>query len=169
MTQRAQPSDLWQPRGWDGVEAGRGVHDGGDICIPVADSCRCFAEATHYCKAIILQLKKRKKESSIKSLYHYCILEYIFEINLKHVLVAQMINNLPAMQETWVWSLGWEDPLEKGMATHSSILVWRIPWTEETGGLQSAGLHRVKHGCATNIKTCPTNILCFLFSPCAIE
>ena len=48
-----------------------------------------------------------------------------------------MVQNLPAMQETWVRSLGWEDPLEKGMATHSSILVWRIPWTEEPGGLQS--------------------------------
>ena len=44
-------------------------------------------------------------------------------------LVAQLIKNLPAMQETWVRSLGWEDPLEKGMATHSSILAWRIPWT----------------------------------------
>ena len=48
-------------------------------------------------------------------------------------------NNLPAMQETQVRSLGWEDPLEKGMATHSSILAWRIPWTEEPGGLQSMG------------------------------
>ena len=46
-----------------------------------------------------------------------------------------MVKNLPAMQETQVWSLGWEDPLEKGMATHSSILVWRIPWTEEPHGL----------------------------------
>ena len=50
-------------------------------------------------------------------------------------LVAQSIKNLPAMQETQVQSLGWEDPLEKGMATHSSILAWRIPWTEEPGGL----------------------------------
>ena len=54
-------------------------------------------------------------------------------------LVAQMVKNLPAMQETRVWSLGWEDPLEKGMATHSSILAWRIPWTEEAGRLQSMG------------------------------
>ena len=60
-------------------------------------------------------------------------------------LVAQRAKNLPAMQETWVWSLGWEDPLEKRMATHSSILVWRIPWTEEPGGLQSTGLQRVGH------------------------
>ena len=52
-------------------------------------------------------------------------------------LVAQMVKNLPAMLETQVWSLGWEDPLEKGMTTHSSILAWRISWTEETGGLQS--------------------------------
>ena len=52
-------------------------------------------------------------------------------------LLAQMVKNLPAMQETGVRSLGREDPLEKGMATHSSILAWRIPWTEEPGGLQS--------------------------------
>ena len=52
-------------------------------------------------------------------------------------VVAQMVKNLPAVRETWVRSLGWEDPLEKGVATHSSILAWRIPWTEEPGGLQS--------------------------------
>ena len=52
-------------------------------------------------------------------------------------LVAQKVKNLPAMLETWVQSLGWEDPLEKGTATHSSILAWRILWTEEPGGLQS--------------------------------
>ena len=59
-------------------------------------------------------------------------------------LVAQMVKNQPAMQETWVRSLGWEDPLEEGMATHSSILAWRIPWTEEPGRLQSMGLQRVR-------------------------
>ena len=58
-------------------------------------------------------------------------------------LVAQMVKNLPAMWEIWVGSLGQEDPLEKGMAVHSSILAWRIPWTEEPGGLQSIGLQRV--------------------------
>ena len=61
------------------------------------------------------------------------------------LMVAQTLKNLPAMQESWVQSLGWEDPLEKGMATHSSILVWRIPWTEEPGGLQSIGSQRVGH------------------------
>ena len=57
-------------------------------------------------------------------------------------LVAQTIKNLPAVQETQVQSLGQEDPLEKGMATHTSILAWRIPWTEEPGGLQSTGSQR---------------------------
>ena len=56
-----------------------------------------------------------------------------------------MVKNLPAIQQTWVQSLGQEYPLEKGMATHSSILAWRIPWTEEFGGLQSTGAQKVGH------------------------
>ena len=60
-------------------------------------------------------------------------------------LVAQMVKNLSAMQETWVRSLGWKDPLEKEMASHSSIVAWRIPWTEESGRLQSVGKHRAGH------------------------
>ena len=60
-------------------------------------------------------------------------------------MVAQVVKNPPAMQETRVPSLGWEDPLKKEMATHSSILAWRIPWTEEPSGLQSMGLPRVRH------------------------
>ena len=60
-------------------------------------------------------------------------------------LVAQKIKRLPAMQETRVQSLGWEDPLEKEMATHSSVLAWRIPGTGEPGGLPSMGSHRVGH------------------------
>ena len=59
--------------------------------------------------------------------------------------MAQMVKNMPAMQETQVRSLGQEDPLEKGMAIHSCILAWRIPWTEEAGGLQSTGSQRVRH------------------------
>ena len=59
--------------------------------------------------------------------------------------VAQMVKNLPAIQETQVHFLGWEDPLEEGMAAHSSILAWRIPWTEETGGLWSMGSQRIRH------------------------
>ena len=62
-----------------------------------------------------------------------------------YTLMAQMVKNPPAMQEIWVRSLDREDPLEEGMATHPSILAWRIPWTEEPGGLQSMGLQRVRH------------------------
>ena len=64
-------------------------------------------------------------------------------------LVAQMVRNLPAMWETGVRSLGWKDPLEKGMATHSSILAWEIPWTKEPGGLQFTGLQK-RYNLATN-------------------
>ena len=65
-------------------------------------------------------------------------------------LMAQIVKNAPAIQETWVWSLGWEDPLEEGMAAHSSILAWRIPWTEEPGGLQSMGSQRLRHDWVTS-------------------
>ena len=60
-------------------------------------------------------------------------------------MVAQVVKRLPAMRETQVQYLGGKDPLEKGMATHSSILAWRIPWMDEPGGLQSTGLHRFGH------------------------
>ena len=64
---------------------------------------------------------------------------------LRTSLVAQIVKNPLAMQETWVRSLGWEDVLEEGVAAQSSILTWRIPWTEEPGGLQSMGSQRVGH------------------------
>ena len=59
--------------------------------------------------------------------------------------MTQMVKNLHAMWEIWIGSLGWEDPMEKGMATHSSILAWRIPWIEKLGRLQSAGSQRIIH------------------------
>ena len=65
--------------------------------------------------------------------------------------MAQRVKRLPAMRETCVRSLGWEDPLEKEMATHSSILTWRIPWTEEPGRLQFMGSQRVRHDWATSL------------------
>ena len=68
---------------------------------------------------------------------------YLFKIGLK--ALAQMVKHLPTKPETRVQSLDWEDLLEKEMATHSSILAWKIPWTEETGRLQSMGLQRVGH------------------------
>ena len=67
--------------------------------------------------------------------------------------MSQMVKNLPAMQETPVQSRGWKDPLEKGMAIHSSVLAWRVPWTREPGGLQSMGLQRVGHDWVTNTFT----------------
>ena len=60
--------------------------------------------------------------------------------------MAQMVKRLPAMQETQVQSLGWEDPLEEEMAAHSGILAWKVPWTKEPGRLQSMGSQRVGHG-----------------------
>ena len=70
-----------------------------------------------------------------------CVCVCIYHI----YLVAQMVKHQPAMQETWVQSLRWEDPLKKGMAIHSSILVWRMPWTEEPDRLESTGSKRVRH------------------------
>ena len=64
---------------------------------------------------------------------------------------SQTVKNLPATQETWVWSPGWEDPLKEGTANHSSILDWRIPWTGEPGRLQSTGSQRVRHNWATSM------------------
>ena len=72
-------------------------------------------------------------------------------IYMRASLVAQMVKRLPTMRETWVRSLGQEDPLEKEMATHSSILAWKIPWTEDPGRLQSMGSQRVGHNCATSL------------------
>ena len=71
--------------------------------------------------------------------------KFLFKPFLGEAILAQMVKNPPAVQETWVWSLGWEDHLEKEMAIHSSILAWIVPWTEEPGRLQSMGLQIV--GC----------------------
>ena len=70
---------------------------------------------------------------------------FISLLSSRNSLVAQMVKRLPAMPETHVQSLGWEDPLEKEMATHSSTLAWKIPWTVEPGRLQSMGSQRVGH------------------------
>ena len=80
-------------------------------------------------------------------------------------VVAQMVKNFPAMWETWVRFLGWEDHLEEGMATHSSILAWRMPWTEEPGGLQSMVLQRVGHDSVTKHSTVINVSLIYLLPP----
>ena len=82
---------------------------------------------------------KRDKEGHYIMIKESIQEEDITIINIGASLVVQRLKPLPAMWETWVQSLGWEEPLEKEMATHSSILAWRIPWTEELDGLQSTG------------------------------
>ena len=84
--------------------------------------------------------------------YVLIIIYFILSIN-RTSLVAQMVKNPPAMWETWVRSLGWEDLPEEGMTTHSSILAWRIPWIEKPGGIQSTGLQRVGHNRVTKPKS----------------
>ena len=80
----------------------------------------------------------------------FSFLKFYAEL-LHSSLVAHMVKHLPTMQETWVQSLGWKDPLEKKMATHSSTLAWKIPWTEEPGRLQSMGSQRVRHDWVTSL------------------
>ena len=92
--------------------------------------------------------ERSAEEENGNPLQYYCLeisSVYSYLIILWASQMAQRLKHLPAMRETWVRSLGQEDPLEKEMATHSSILAWRIPWTEEPGGLQSTGLQRVRH------------------------
>ena len=127
MTQGTQTGALWQSLGWGGRwEAGWGEGFGRErtwecLWLILAD---VWQKTTKFCKAIILQLIKwGEKKKKI------CL-------------------SLQETQETKFRSLGLEDPLEKGMASHSSILAWRIPWTEESGRLQSMGSQRVAHGWA---------------------
>ena len=95
---------------------------------------------------LFIQLIKPKGKKTIGNSmlpFQDLISSTILTKNSKASLAAQRLKRLPVMQETWVRSLGWEDPLEKKMATHSSILAWRIPWTEERGGLQSDTTERL--------------------------
>ena len=89
--------------------------------------------------------------TTVKYIHYFLI--FILLFGCTSSLVAQSVKSLFTMRETWVQSLGWEDPLEKEMATHSSILAWRILWTEEPGGLQSMGSQRVGHDWVTNTFT----------------
>ena len=93
--------------------------------------------------SLILVFREEHKMVPSRSLMHLCT------GTSRTTLIAQSVKNLPTMKETWVRSLGQEDPLEKEMATHSSILTWRIPWTEEPDRLQSIGIARVGHDLAT--------------------
>ena len=106
----------------------------------------------------IVSFAVQKLLSLIRSyLFIFVLIPWLWEVGQRGscydtaVLVAQRLKHLPAMRETWVRSLGREDPLEKEMATHSSILAWRIPWTEESDGLQSTGSQRVGHDWETSL------------------
>ena len=77
----------------------------------------------------------RSTHVTVNDIILLLIFKWLSSIQLQASLLAQKVKNLPAMRETWVKSLGWEDPLEEEMATHSSTLTWEIPWTEEPGGL----------------------------------
>ena len=81
---------------------------------------------------------KEKEHWALESFWR-ALREYFWHIFIWASLVAQLVKNLPAIRETWLWSLGWEDPLEKGKATHPSILAWRIPWAVYTMGSQRVG------------------------------
>ena len=109
---------------------------------PVPSSIRVFSnESTLRMRHYIIP------NTTILLCHHYCVYSVLHYTSL----LAQTIKSLSAMQETWVQSQGWEDPLEENMATPSSILAWRIPWTEDPGRLQSMGLQRVRHNWAPNI------------------
>ena len=114
----------------------------------------------HIVKAMVFSIVMHGcKSCTIKKIWaskNWCFWTVVLEKTLESPLdskraslVAQRLKRLPAMWETWVLSLGREDPLEKEMATHSSILAWRIPWTEEPGGLQPTGSQRVGHDWST--------------------
>ena len=107
-------------------------------------------------------------------LYASFVLNFIFFVKVTSLLIigvhwgfpcGSVVKNLPAIQETQVWSLGREDPLEKGMAAHASLLSWRIPWTEETDGLQSTGSQRIGHSWAVNTSypSCPESFGHFIW------
>ena len=99
--------------------------------------------------SVVETLRKSRGNSRLVTTWIWTLCYLLCDNVLVASLVAQIVKNLPALWETWVWSLGWEIPLEQSMANHSSILPWRIPWTEEPGGLKSMGLQRVRYNWAT--------------------
>ena len=101
---------------------------------------------SHGGRSLVGYSPRGRKESDTTERLHF-----LFKVWWGSSLVAQRLKCLPAMQETWVRSLGWEDPLEKEMATHSRIPAWRIPWTEEHFWVQSTGLQRVRHDWVTSL------------------
>ena len=149
---------------------GRDVDDDDDVMLPMTRFSGCHL---YGCPSMVY----------LENLGQYPAVPLQVTVNFSTVgacLVAQMVKNLPAMQETWIWSLDREDPLEEEMTTHSSILAWRIPRTNEPGAVQSMRLQRVRHNwvtkththstvnCRNFVKVVPWRILSPKgFSPCS--
>ena len=104
------------------------------------------------CMFVLLIFESLILKSQLKILIYLLkiIVIYLCKLVLRASFVAHMVKNLPTMKKTQVWSLDQKDPLEEEMATHSSLLAWRIPWTEESGWLQSMGSQRMRHDWVTN-------------------
>ena len=166
IAQGVQPGALWCPRGTRWGVGGRLKREGIYVYIKMIHIFVHQKLAWHY-KAIIFQLKKKKKQTlcfqcrghefhpSLSMMTKFSIIRwtvagfsYFLQWNCQSLLyinTQQQVKNPLAIPETWVRSLGWEDTLEKGRATHSSMLAWRIPWTEEPGRLQFMGSQRIEH------------------------
>ena len=141
-----------------GFRKGSGTRDQIANIHWIVEKAREFQENTYFCFADYAkvadcgdhkELWQILKEMAIAD-HLTCLLRNLYAgqkatVKIRHSLVVLLVKNLPAMQETWVRSLGQEDSLEKGMATHCSFLAWRIPWTEEPGRLWFMGSQRVGH------------------------
>ena len=123
-------------------------------CKPIKSEQKSERSKKHLSpKKAPIWLKSTWKDAQPLVIWPKLQIRYHFTLVSGASLVAQTVKNPPAVRETWVWSLDWDNPLEKATATHSSILAWRIPWTEESSGLQSMGLQRVGHDWETHFHT----------------
>ena len=147
MRPRLQPTRLLCPWDFPGKSTGVGSHhllrsriQEDSLKINNEPNISILKKTLIFLNLFELNLEAMYKYEKILTSYYY-----------RASLVAQMVRSLPAARETQVQPLDWEDPLEKEMATHSRILAWKIPWTEEPGGLQSIGLQRIGHDWATSL------------------
>ena len=153
---------MWNAR-MDEAQAGIKIAGRNINKLKYTDDTTLMAESKEELKSLLIKVKEEHEKAGLKLTIQKTMImasdpitswqidgetretvtDFIFLGSKITASVAQRLKRLPAMRETWVWSLGREDPLEKEMATHSSILAWRIPWAEEPGGLQSTGSQRV--------------------------